>query len=137
MEIELKYLIADEDTQKRLWSESVFKKYGDVDLHAETNMRAIYYDTRDGLLRSVDAAFRIRKENDRMVATLKWGGRSEEELHEREELNLPLCNPSDAEKPTLKVFAESEKGRELIELTGENASEAVINEVFEKFCVGK
>ena len=119
MEIELKYLIADEDTQKRLWSESVFKKYGDVDLHAETNMRAIYYDTRDGLLRSVDAAFRIRKENDRMVATLKWGGRSEEELHEREELNLPLCNPSDAEKPTLKVFAESEKGRELIELTGD------------------
>ena len=25
----------------------------------------------------------------------------------------------------------------LCELTGENASEAVINEVFEKFCVGK
>lgn len=40
-------------------------------------------------------------------------------LHEREELNLPLCEKSDAEEPSLKVFAESEKGRELIELAGE------------------
>ena len=97
----------------------MFGKYGEVDLHAETNMRAVYYDTEDGLLRSVDAAFRIRKENDRYVATLKWGGTSDEALHEREELNLPLCEKSDAEEPSLKVFAESEKGRELIELAGE------------------
>ena len=34
---------------------------------------------------------------------------------EREELNIPLCGLSDAEKPTLKVFAESKKGRELID----------------------
>ena len=119
MEIELKYLIEDEETQKKLWDPSVFGKYGEVDLHAETNMRAVYYDTEDGLLRSVDAAFRIRKENDRYVATLKWGGTSDEALHEREELNLPLCEKSDAEEPSLKVFAESEKGRELIELAGE------------------
>ena len=118
MEIELKYLIEDEETQKKLWDPSVFGKYGEVDLHAETNMRAVYYDTEDGLLRSVDAAFRIRKENDRYVATLKWGGTSDEALHEREELNLPLCEKSDAEEPSLKVFAESEKGRELIELAG-------------------
>ena len=31
MEVELKYLIEDEETQKKLWNESVFKKYGDVD----------------------------------------------------------------------------------------------------------
>lgn len=120
MEIELKYLIEDEETaEKTLGIRSVFGKYGEVDLHAETNMRAVYYDTEDGLLRSVDAAFRIRKENDRYVATLKWGGTSDEALHEREELNLPLCRKSDAEEPSLKVFAESEKGRELIELAGE------------------
>lgn len=119
MEIELKYLIEDEETQKKLWNLSVFKKYGEVELHAETNMRAVYYDTEDGLLRSVDAAFRIRKENDRYVATLKWGGMNDEALHEREELNLPLCGMSDTEKPSLKVFSESEKGRELMELTGD------------------
>ena len=78
MEIELKYLIEDEETQKKLWDPSVFGKYGEVDLHAETNMRAVYY-----------------------------------------ELTLPLCEKSDAEEPSLKVFAESEKGRELIELAGE------------------
>ena len=119
MEIELKYLIEDEETQKKMWNPSVFKKYGEVELHAETNMRAVYYDTEDNLLRSVDAAFRIRKENDRYVATLKWGGTSDKALHEREELNLPLCNISGAVKPSLKVFSESEKGRELIELTGD------------------
>ncbi len=130
MEIELKYLIADEESQKKLWNESVFRRYGDVDLHAEKNMRAVYYDTHDGLLRSVDAAFRIRKENDRLVATLKWGGQSEEALHEREELNLPLCGLSDAEKPELKVFAESEKGRELMELTGEKELIPVVETSF-------
>ena len=130
MEVELKYLIEDEETQKKIWSESVFKKYGDVELRPETNMRAIYYDTRDRLLRSVDAAFRIRKENERMVATLKWGGRCRQELHEREELNIPLRNLSDAEKPTLTVFAESEKGRELIELVGERELIPVVETSF-------
>lgn len=130
MEVELKYLIEDEETQKKLWNESVFKKYGDVDLHGETNMRAIYYDTRDGLLRDIDAAFRIRKENDRFVATLKWGGRSEHELHEREELNIPLSSPEDAQRPTLKVFAESEKGRELIELVGDRELVPVVETSF-------
>ena len=130
MEIELKYLIEDEETQKKIWNPSVFKKYGEVELHAETNMRAVYYDTEDNLLRSVDAAFRIRKENDRYVATLKWGGTSDKALHEREELNLPLCNISGAVKPSLKVFSESEKGRELIELTGDRKLIPVVETSF-------
>lgn len=130
MEVELKYLIEDEETQKKLWNESVFKKYGDVDPRGETNMRAVYYDTRDGLLHSVDAAFRIRKENERLVATLKWGGRNQNELSEREELNIPLCGLSDAEKPTLKVFAESKKGRELIELVGDRELVPVVETSF-------
>ena len=43
MEIELKNQIEDEETQKKMWNPSVFKKYGEVELHAETNMRAVYY----------------------------------------------------------------------------------------------
>ena len=131
MEVELKYLIEDEETQKKLWNESVFKKYGDVDPRGETNMRAVYYDTRDGLLHSVDAAFRIRKENERLVATLKWGRTQSERAFLRERNSTYRCAVCrDAEKPTLKVFAESKKGRELIELVGDRELVPVVETSF-------
>lgn len=119
MEIEFKYLIPDESIIEKLWQDAVFKKYGDVDSRQALQMRATYYDTPDGLLSSVDAAFRIRHEGPHVVATIKWGGRQTEGLHEREELNIQLADSFDDSKPTLDVFAESEKGRELIELVGE------------------
>ena len=119
MEIEFKYLIPDEDTIDELWQEAVFKKYGDVDSRQSIQMKAIYYDTPDGLLSSIDAAFRIRHEGPHVVATIKWGGRQTDGLHEREELNIQLSDSFDDSKPTLDVFAESEKGRELIELIGD------------------
>lgn len=119
MEIEFKYLIPDENIIESLWQDAVFKKYGDVDSRQALQMKASYYDTPDGLLSSVDAAFRIRHEGPHVVATIKWGGRQTEGLHEREELNIQLADSFDDSKPTLDVFAESEKGRELIELVGE------------------
>ncbi len=119
MEIEFKYLIPDENTIDELWQEAVFKKYGDVDSRQALQMRAVYYDTPDGMLSSVDAAFRIRHEGPHVVATIKWGGRQTDGLHEREELNIQLSDSFDDSRPTLDVFAESEKGRELIELVGD------------------
>ena len=119
MEIEFKYLIPEECSLEDLWQESVFSKYGDVDLHQPVQMKASYYDTPEGLLSGIDCAFRIRHEGPHIVATLKWGGRQSEGLHEREELNIQLAESFDDSKPTLEVFAESEKGRELIEIVGD------------------
>lgn len=119
MEIEFKYLIPDENIIDELWQEAVFKKYGDVDSRQAVQMKAVYYDTPDGTLNSVDAAFRIRHEGPHVVATIKWGGSQTEGLHEREELNIQLPESFDDSKPTLEVFAESEKGRELMELVGD------------------
>ncbi len=119
MEIELKYLIENEETQQRIWNEAVFQKYGTVDMRPDTEMLAVYFDTPDGILSRVDAAFRIRKENERVVATLKWGGTNKDALHEREELNISLCGEAETANPSLAVFAESERGRELIELVGD------------------
>ena len=119
MEIELKYLIPDRAVIDSLWHEDVFAKYGDVDPEEQVEMKAVYYDTADEVLSGVDAAFRIRREGDIYVATLKWNGTQTENLHEREELNLPLSDPAAAEHPTMDIFAQSEKGRELMALIGE------------------
>jgi inorganic triphosphatase YgiF len=119
MEIEFKYLIPDGSIIDEMWQETVFKKYGDVDSRQAVQMKATYYDTSDWLLNSIDVAFRIRHEGPHVVATIKWGGRQTDGLHEREELNIQLAESFDDSKPALDVFAESEKGRELIDLVGE------------------
>ncbi|MCR4600720.1 MAG: CYTH domain-containing protein [Clostridia bacterium] len=119
MEIELKYTVPDQETAEKLCKTEVFKKFGKVDSETETEMKATYFDTEDRVLSGVDAAFRIRKEGEAYVATLKWGGRQENGLHEREELNIQLDTCCEERTPSLEVFKESQKGRELMELVGD------------------
>lgn len=130
MEVELKYLIPEDINIDEMWQEAVFEKYGDVDSSSQVRMKAVYYDTEDERLAGVDAAFRIRHEGPHVVATIKWGGKQTEGLHEREELNIQLADSFDDSKPALEVFAESEKGRELIELIGDRPLQEKIQTVF-------
>ncbi len=119
MEIELKYLIPDSEVINNLWQEAVFREYGIVDSVSQIEMDAIYYDTEDRILSSGDVAFRVRKEGTRYVATLKWGGYQHEGLHEREELNIQLHDDISVNKPTLDIFSESEKGRQVMAMVGD------------------
>ena len=130
MEIEFKYLIPDDAAQEAMWTEENFSRFGELDSFEKTEMQAIYYDTEDGLLQEVEAAFHIRKEGRRYVATLKWGGKSEEALHEREELSIKLCGEPDLVHPTLDIFAESEKGNELIKLVGSRQLSRIMENSF-------
>ena len=118
MEIELKYGIPDPGIIDSLWKEEVFSRYGSVDKKTTIPMLATYYDTKAGDLRKADAAFRIRKEGDQPVATLKWNDSVKEGLFEREELNFNLTD-SDCETPTLSKFIESESACALIEKVGD------------------
>ncbi|MBR5228765.1 MAG: CYTH domain-containing protein [Firmicutes bacterium] len=130
MEIELKYLIPDRDIIDKMWQEAVFKEYGTVDSVSQIEMDAIYYDTEDRVLGGADTAFRVRKEGQRYVATLKWGGHQHEGLHEREELNIQLPEDPAVVAPTLEVFAQHEKGRQLVSLVGEKELKALIETSF-------
>ncbi|MCI8285530.1 MAG: CYTH domain-containing protein [Firmicutes bacterium] len=114
MEVELKYLIPNTDIIDEIWQEAVFQKYGDVDSHDQMDMKAVYYDTEDGLLSSMNVVFRVRKEGDHKVATLKWNGTQSESLHEREELSITIPDSMECDN-ILSIFKESEKGRELID----------------------
>ncbi len=115
MEIELKYFIPDTDIIDKMWRESVFQRYGDVDSREEIDMKAVYYDTEDGILGNIDTVFGVRQEGSHRVATLKWNGVQHGSLYEREELNITIPE-SMACASILSAFAESEKGREIIQL---------------------
>lgn len=118
MEIELKYSIPDPSVIDELWNSDVFLQFGEIDIDSQIQMHAVYYDTPDGALRGERAAFRIRRENDQSVATLKWNDHQSSGLFEREELNIKLTGER-CKKPDLRLFSESSEGKRLLQLVGE------------------
>ena len=74
MEIELKYLLTEAIAKDRVLEDKHLQEIQDPDSEETIHMRAIYFDTADNSLRGKEMAFRVREENDRRVATLKWGG---------------------------------------------------------------
>ncbi|MBQ9059560.1 MAG: CYTH domain-containing protein [Firmicutes bacterium] len=117
MEIELKYRIPGDEIATRIWEDSLFSELEEEDSREEISMYAIYYDTSELDLARNEIAYRVRREDDRMIATLKWRGKSEDGLHVREELTVPVTESD----PDISVFLESDIGDELQQLTGEKA----------------
>ena len=109
MEIELKYRIPDGDTAARIWEDSLFSEIEEEDSREELQLHAIYYDTKDLQLAKNEIAYRVRREGERTIATLKWKGKSEDGLHTREELTVPVADSA----PDIDVFLESDIGPEL------------------------
>ena len=112
MEIELKYRIPDADTAERIWEDSLFSEIEEEDSREEIALHAVYYDTEQMDLANNAIAYRVRREGDRHIATLKWKGKSEDGLHVREELTVPVAGS----EPDIGIFMESDIGDELEEL---------------------
>lgn len=112
MEIELKYLIPDEATAERIWEDSLFSEIEESDSREELELHAIYYDTRELDLARNKIAYRVRREGERLISTLKWRGKSEDGLHTREELTVPVSSS----EPNIQIYLESDIGPELEEL---------------------
>ena len=81
-------------------------------------MKAVYYDTEEKDLLKKMYAFRVRYEDARPVATMKWGGGAEEGLHQRGELNVTV-NEVFSECPNVDIFKGSEIYEEIAEAVGE------------------
>ena len=92
-------------------------------------MRAVYFDTADGDLQRREMAFRVREENDRKVATLKWGGSAENGLHVRGELNVPV-DEAFCSAPHVDIFKGSEIYEEIAGTVGEKALLPVMHMAF-------
>ena len=82
-------------------------------------MKSAYFDTEDHILSKNDIAFRVRMEGTRVVASLKWNGTVEKGLHIRGEINVPVDDPACFIQPLPDIFKESETGREVMSLVGD------------------
>ena len=126
MEIEMKYAIADKATAEAIWENDYLSDIGEVDSRETLFMKSAYFDTESRILSAHDVAFRVRMEGNRVVASLKWNGGSENGLHKREEVNVPVADPACFIEPSPQIFKESETGREMIELIGSNRLESIL-----------
>ena len=108
MEIELKYNIPDSETADLIWENELFRDFEEEDSREVLNIDARYFDTDDFDLARNEIAYRVRREGDHLVAALKWKGHTEDGLHVREEINVPVEN----DRPDLDVFRESSVGAE-------------------------
>lgn len=128
MEIELKYAINDKETAMRIWEDEGLKKLEEPETRETVFMRATYFDTEDYDLCENDMAYRVRREGDRLIASLKWGGKNEGALHTREEINIPVIDTH----PNPVTFEESDIGKDLIRIIGGKPLQPVIEMQFER-----
>ena len=116
MEVELKYAVPDEKTAEWIWSDEELGAMAEEGSWSVDRFRGLYYDTADRILTENDIAFRIRREGEKTVATLKWRGSREGALYKREELNVTV-EGGVPEKAEPDIFSQSEMGKKVIELT--------------------
>jgi inorganic triphosphatase YgiF len=121
MEIELKYSIGTVKIADAIWEDEEIRLMEEDGSRCQEELNAIYYDTDALDLLKHDIAFRIREEGTRVIATLKWNGKTVGALHTREELNVNLGEGKCTDQPDPTVFSQSEIGAELLELIGEKA----------------
>lgn len=117
MEIEAKYLLPSKETLESIWSDPEIIAMSEPSSAEKVPLFAVYYDTPERMLRSRRLTLRVRSEGERAFATIKWGGSSEEGLHIREEVNIPVAKISVCCPPDVSLFSATEKGEELRELT--------------------
>ncbi len=125
MEIELKYLIEDKMKADGIWNELKDRPDTMMGSAEEKLMHAVYFDAEDECLSKEKIAVRVRREGDEMVATVKWGGNHREALnggeavHARPELNVPVRDESWFWAPPAELFGDSDIGKRIVELLGE------------------
>jgi inorganic triphosphatase YgiF len=117
MEIELKYKIQSRELLEKIERDKFLVSMADEGSAAVVTMKAAYFDTEDRILMRNDIAFRIRKEGDRLVGTLKWGDKDMgvSGLYAREEISVPVADDSCFLSPDPYIFKESREGQEMLE----------------------
>ena len=108
METEYKYRIKDVGVFDAILDDKEYGKFVKNRLVEDVKMHAVYFDTDTEDLRKKGIAYRIRYENDRIVATIKWDNKVVDGLHVREEFNLVINDEKFAERPNIDVFLSSD-----------------------------
>ena len=107
METEYKYRLDNESIFDDIVNDNDIITQDDKTIE-NINMRANYFDTDDFDFRKKGIAYRIRHENDRITATIKWDKDVKDGLHIREEFNLVVTDDRFAENPDIEIFKSSD-----------------------------
>lgn len=107
----------------KLFNDAYLCQIKDKNTEKTTHMMAMYFDTPSLGLAGRKMAFRVRFEDKRAIATLKWNGTSDNGLHVRGELNIPVEETFHLQ-PNVEVFRESEIYEEIKRAVG---SEDMVN----------
>ncbi len=118
MEIELKYSIEDPADVDRLFNDPDVEEVRDENSVESIPMEAVYYDTPSFALSNKRIAFRVRKEGERCIGTLKWDGTRQNALYRRHEINLTISDPEQQQHPTIGLFEQCDMGDRLKEFVG-------------------
>lgn len=118
MEIEFKFKIENPEQAERIFSDPEIVAITDDNSQESINLHAIYFDTEDRRLSREGITVRTRKEGEAYVATVKWNGGSENGLHQREEINIPMVDDSKFHCPDLEIFCQSEMCETLKQVIG-------------------
>jgi inorganic triphosphatase YgiF len=132
MEIELKYQIANHEQLDKIWDDDLFAKIEETDSRSKLAIKAAYFDTEDMVLAQNRIAFRIRREGDRVVGTLKWSDKDVDisGLYVREEINVPVADEACFLAPDPAIFKQSTEGKELMELLSGRKLVSIFETVF-------
>jgi triphosphatase len=117
MEIELKYKIRSRKLLEKIERDKLLASITEKGSAAVISMKAAYFDTEDHILMQNDIAFRIRKEGDRLVGTLKWRDRDTgvSGLYARDEVSVPVADDSCFLSPDPYIFKDSREGQAMLE----------------------
>lgn len=107
METEFKFILNDPSVFDTIVEEAGSSKLG-LDSVETIDMHAVYFDTEDFDFRNRGIAYRIRQEDDRCTATIKWDIDVSGGLHRREEFNLVVNDERFAEHPDIEIFVSSD-----------------------------
>ncbi len=97
-EIELKLKVADPNEWNAI--ANYVKQLKNCISIEQLDLSAIYYDTVDKLLSKNRVAYRVRRENNQWISTIKGGGSVTNGIHKRIEYNMPV----ESGRPDLNVF---------------------------------
>ena len=126
METEFKYNLEDTSI-----FDSIVETAGAKNIRLEDveviDMHAAYFDTEDFDFRKKGIAYRIRQEDDRCTATIKWDVNVKEGLHRREEFNLVVNDERFAQNPNIQLFISSDAYDVLLAAAGDKPLKPTIS----------
>jgi len=127
-ELEVKMAVADPRLFAKILADPDVKSLQLGDGPLKRQFEALYYDTSDFALQKAGIAYRIRREGEDWVATVKCDKGSSGALFSREEINEKIPRPD----PSAKYFTGTNLGDRLSLLLGEARLQLLFSTKFER-----